>query len=156
MQNCRPCESHPVWPNGYPLVATKSCRSDLIKRVNEIIVNWARRSNRLGNHFWGLQLLWRLNCDDSTLTLCDADMTLFETVTVTFFFKKTGQSRPLFVYFRSFHIPIQMTNIWFKVYKLSVDVLGIRTRNRRMVGADDSTELGRPPSCDVLCDFFEV
>ena len=29
-----------------------------------------------------------------------------------------GQSRPLFVYFRSFHIPIQMTNIQFEQYKL--------------------------------------
>ena len=26
------------------------------------------------------------------------------------FFKKMSHSRPLFVYFRSFHIPIQMTN----------------------------------------------
>ena len=34
------------------------------------------------------------------------------------FFKKMGQSRPLFVYFRSFHIPIQMTNIQFEQYKL--------------------------------------
>ena len=31
---------------------------------------------------------------------------------------KKGQSRPLFVYFRSFHIPIQMTNIQFEQYKL--------------------------------------
>ena len=30
------------------------------------------------------------------------------------FFFKMGQSRPLFVYFRSFHIPIQMTNIQFE------------------------------------------
>ena len=35
-----------------------------------------------------------------------------------FFFFKMGQSRPLFVYFRSFHIPIQMTNIQFEQYKL--------------------------------------
>ena len=42
-----------------------------------------------------------------------------------FIFLKMGQSRPLFVYFRSFHIPIQMTNIQFEK---SVDgVLGIRT-----------------------------
>ena len=34
------------------------------------------------------------------------------------FFLKMGQSRPLFVYFRSFHIPIQMTNIQFEQYKL--------------------------------------
>ena len=29
-------------------------------------------------------------------------------------FLKMGQSRPLFVYFRSFHIPIQMANIQFE------------------------------------------
>ena len=46
-----------------------------------------------------------------------------------------GQSRPLFVYFRSFHIPIQMTNIQFEQYKLT------RTRGGRMEGADESTEL---------------
>ena len=60
------------------------------------------------------------------------------------FFKKMGQSRPLFVYFRSFHIPIQMTNIQFEQYKLkkSIDgVLGTRTRGGRMEGADESTEL---------------
>ena len=28
-----------------------------------------------------------------------------------------GQSQPLFVYFRSFHIPNQMTNIQFEQYK---------------------------------------
>ena len=63
---------------------------------------------------------------------------------VLFFLKKMGQSRPLFVYFRSFHIPIQMTNIQFEQYKLkkSVDgVLGTRTRGGMMEGADESTEL---------------
>ena len=34
------------------------------------------------------------------------------------FLKKMGQSQPLFVYFRSFRIPIQMTNIQFEQYKL--------------------------------------
>ena len=55
-----------------------------------------------------------------------------------------GQSRPLFVYFRCFHIPIQMTNIQFEQFKLkkSVDgVLGTRTRGGMMEGADESTEL---------------
>ena len=55
-----------------------------------------------------------------------------------------GQSRPLFVYFRSFHIPIQMTNTQFEQYKLkkSVDgVLGTWTRGGRMEGADESNEL---------------
>ena len=31
---------------------------------------------------------------------------------------KMGQSRPLFVYFCSFHIPIQMINLQFEQYKL--------------------------------------
>ena len=46
-----------------------------------------------------------------------------------------GQSRPLFVYFRSFLIII-LTQI-----EKSIDgVLEIRTRGRRMVGADKSHE----------------
>ena len=56
-------------------------------------------------------------------------------VSYCFVLKKMGQSRPLFVYFRSFHIPIQMTNIQFEQYKLT------RTRGGRMEGADESTEL---------------
>ena len=48
-----------------------------------------------------------------------------------------GQSRPLFVYFRYFLITISIIQI-----EKSVDgVLGIRTRGRRMVGAEETTEL---------------
>ena len=50
-----------------------------------------------------------------------------------------GQSRPLFVYFRHFLITIS-------IIEKSIDgVLGIRTLGRRMVGADETTELWRPP-----------
>ena len=50
-----------------------------------------------------------------------------------------GQFRPLFVYFRYFLDTIS-------IIEKSVDgVLGIRTRGRRMVGADETTELWRPP-----------
>ena len=49
-----------------------------------------------------------------------------------------GQYRPLFVYFRSFLVTISIEK--------SIDgVLGIRTRGRMMVGADETTELWRPP-----------
>ena len=51
-----------------------------------------------------------------------------------------GQSRPLFVYFRSFRIIISI-----QIEKSIDGVLGIRTRGRRMVGADETTELWRPP-----------
>ena len=55
------------------------------------------------------------------------------------FFKKMGQSRPLFVYFRYFLITIS-------IIEKSIDgVLGIQTLGRRMVGADETTELWRPP-----------
>ena len=48
-----------------------------------------------------------------------------------------GQSRPLFVYFRPFPSTTPMTQ-----NEKSVDgVLGIQTRDRRMVGADKTTEL---------------
>ena len=51
-----------------------------------------------------------------------------------------GQSRLLFVYFRSFLVTISIQ------IEISVDgVLGIRTRGRRMVGADETMELWRPP-----------
>ena len=57
------------------------------------------------------------------------------------FFKKMRQSRPLFVYFRSFLITISIIQI-----EKSIDgVLGIQTWGRRMVGADETTELWRPP-----------
>ena len=52
-----------------------------------------------------------------------------------------GQSQPLFVYFRYFLATISIIQI-----EKSIDgVLGIRTRGRRMVGADETTELWRPP-----------
>ena len=66
------------------------------------------------------------------------------------------QSRPLFVYFRYFHIPIHMTSIQFEQYKLkkSIDgVLGTRTRGGRMEGADESTELWRHPIKNHLLWF---
>ena len=57
-----------------------------------------------------------------------------------FFFKKNGPIPASFVYFRSFLITISIIQI-----EKSVDgVLGIRTRGRRMVGADKTTELWRP------------
>ena len=51
-----------------------------------------------------------------------------------------GQSRPLFVYFHNFLDTFSIIQI-----EKSVDgVLGIQTRGRRMVGADETTELWRP------------
>ena len=51
-----------------------------------------------------------------------------------------GQSRPLFVYFLPFHITNQL-----QIDKSIDGVLGIQTRGRRMEGADETTELWRPP-----------
>ena len=63
----------------------------------------------------------------------------YSTLAMIFFLKKMGQSRPLFVYFCHFPITISIT-------EKSIDgVLGIWTRGRRMVGADETTELWRPP-----------
>ena len=59
-----------------------------------------------------------------------------------------GQSRPLFVYFRYFHIPIkwQIYNLNNLNWKKNIDgVLGTRTRRRKMESADESTELWRHP-----------
>ena len=55
-----------------------------------------------------------------------------------------GQSRPLFVYFRHFLITITI------IEKSIEGVLGIRTRGRRMVGTDETTELWRPPPLTLL------
>ena len=59
-----------------------------------------------------------------------------------------GQSRPLFVYFRYFLITIS-------IIEKSIDgVLGIRTQGRRMVGADETTELWRPLKLRVIIRIF--
>ena len=55
-----------------------------------------------------------------------------------------GQSRPLFVYFRSF------LTISIQIEKSIDGVLGIRTQGCRMVGADETTELWRPPQKSFL------
>ena len=55
-------------------------------------------------------------------------------------FLKMGQSRPLFVYFRSLLITISI----IQIEKGVEGVLGIRTWGRMMVGADKTTELWRP------------
>ena len=55
-----------------------------------------------------------------------------------------GQSRPLFVYFRSF------LTISIQIEKSIDGVLGIRTWGRRMVGADETMELWRPPNINFL------
>ena len=58
------------------------------------------------------------------------------------FFLKKWASPGLFFYFRSFLVTISILQI-----EKSIDgVLGIRTRGRRVVGADETTELWRPPT----------
>ena len=69
-------------------------------------------------------------------------------------FKNMGQARqPLFVYFRPFLST--MTNVVqnLTVKGKSVDgMLGIRTRDFKMVGAAESTELWRP---SMLAQFLK-
>ena len=50
-----------------------------------------------------------------------------------------GHSRPLFVYFRPFLVKTSI-----QIEKSIDGVLGIRTRGRRMKGADKTMELWRP------------
>ena len=54
-----------------------------------------------------------------------------------------GQSRPLFVYFRSFLVTISI-----QIEKR------IRTQGRRMVGADETTEQWRPPQELCLKGYY--
>ena len=51
-----------------------------------------------------------------------------------------GQFRPLVVYFHSFLVTISI-----QIEKSVDGVLGIQTRDRRMVGADETMELWQPP-----------
>ena len=60
-----------------------------------------------------------------------------------YYFLNMGQSRPLFVYFHSFLIPITISII--QIEKSIDGVLGIRTWGRMMVGEDETTELWRHP-----------
>ena len=60
-----------------------------------------------------------------------------------------GQSRPLFVYFLPFLITISI----IQIEKGLVGVLGIRTRGRRMIGADETMQLWRPP-IHVYLDLY--
>ena len=61
-----------------------------------------------------------------------------------------AQSRPLFVYFRSFLIPITISII--QIEKSIFGVRGIRTRGRRMVDEDETTELWWHPRCkEIIC-----
>ena len=79
--------------------------------------------------------MWSKNSEDLSVVFVD----LGDGLVFYFFLKKAGQSRPLFVYFRSFlvTIPIQIEK--------SVDgVLGIQTWGRRMERTDETTELWRP------------
>ena len=55
-----------------------------------------------------------------------------------------GQSRPLFCLFSLFLVTISI-----QIEKRVDGVLGIRTRGRRMVDADETTELWRPPEVDL-------
>ena len=57
-----------------------------------------------------------------------------------FFVKKWANSGPFLVYFRSFLVTISI-----QIEKSMEGVLGIRTRGRRMVGADKTTELWWSP-----------
>ena len=60
-----------------------------------------------------------------------------------------GQSRPLFVYFRSFLVTISI-----QIEKSVDGVLGIQTRGRRMVEADEIAELWRTPK--TLQTIFSI
>ena len=63
-----------------------------------------------------------------------------------------GQSRPLFVYFRHFLDTISI----IKIEKSLDGVLGIRTRSRTMVGADETTELWGPPCSEFFISYVRI
>ena len=79
------------------------------------------------------------------------------TTSFVYFFKKMGQSWPFFLIFSSFSH--SNSNYIFKLInvdgqKIVFGVLAIRTRGRRMVGTDETTELWRPPKCCLLLSVW--
>ena len=64
------------------------------------------------------------------------------------FFIKMGQTLPLFVLFSSFsqHNDIQSANFDYKCKKYRWCAWDLNPRDHRMLGADESTELWRPPA----------
>ena len=87
------------------------------------------------------------------LNLIDRNQFPWLTVSIAsiYFFKKMGQSRPLFVYFCSFLITISI-----QIQKSIDSVLGIWTWGRRMVGADETRELWRPLQWFNLKFVFDI
>ena len=71
---------------------------------------------------------------------------------MTFFFKKWANPSPFFVYFRNFLITISIVQI-----EKSIDsVLGIRTWDRGIVGADETTELWWPRMTFFANNLFSL
>ena len=71
------------------------------------------------------------------------------------FFLKMGQSRPLFVYFHSFHIQIQITNIQFEQYKLKkvqMVCLGLKPRAVGLTVQTNPLSYDRTPTLSSLVD----
>ena len=92
--------------------------------------------------------MWSKNSEDLSVVFVD----LGDGLVFFFFKKKAGQSRPLFVYFRSFLVTIPI-----QIEKSINGVLGIPTRGRRMVGADETTELWWPPrvmGCVIRTKYY--
>ena len=84
--------------------------------------------------------IWKITFDVQSGS--DGPYPILSLVFIILAFKKVffnGPTRPLFVYFCSFHMNKCSTNT---INEKSIDgVLGTRTRGSRMVGADKSTEL---------------
>ena len=64
-----------------------------------------------------------------------------------------GQYRPLFVYFHSFHIPIQMKNIQFEQYKLKKR-LGLEPRAAEWKVQRNPLSYGGTPAMKILSSFY--
>ena len=69
-----------------------------------------------------------------------------ETTYLDIFLKNGPILASFFVYFR----PLPITILIIQSEKSMDGVLGIQTLGRRMLGADDNTELWRPPNLDIL------
>ena len=75
--------------------------------------------------------------------------TVFTAVKTKAVHLKMGQSRPLFLYFLA-------TVSIMQIEKCVDGVHGIRTRGRRMVGADETTEIWRPQFIFYSSNYFWI
>ena len=98
---------------------------------------------------------WSLNCRSQVFELTILP-TLLQTHSIQNCFLNMAKSWPLFHLFCTFLITLSITISIIQIQKCADGMHGIQTRGHRMVGADKTTELWRPPLRILLVPFSSV